>query len=72
MPQGSIIRIVADRGFGFIAGERGDVFFHYSAVQGTSFDGLQPGQIVEYELETRPDPRRRDNRPRASVVRLAQ
>lgn len=49
MPQGKIKRLT-DRGFGFIEGERGDLFFHHSEVQGTAFDDLQEGQMVEYEV----------------------
>ena len=71
MPQGIIKKLVSDRGFGFISGERGEVFFHHSAVEGASFDHLQQGQTVEYELDTQPDPRRRNKGPRASVVRPA-
>ena len=69
MPQGIIKKLVSDRGFGFIAGERGEVFFHSSSVEGTSFDQLQQGQAVEYEIDTSSDPRRRNKGPRASVVR---
>ncbi|HAH46198.1 cold shock domain-containing protein [Gimesia sp.] len=50
MPQGKIKRIVSDRGFGFIEGERGDLFFHYSEVQGVTLEELQEGQLVEYEV----------------------
>ena len=71
MPQGTIKKLVSDRGFGFIAGERGEVFFHSSSVEGTSFDHLQQGQVVEYETDTGSDPRRRNKGPRASVVRTA-
>ena len=31
MPQGTIKKLVMDKGFGFIQGERGDLFFHHSA-----------------------------------------
>ncbi len=48
MPQGKIKRLT-DRGFGFIEEERGDIFFHSSALEGTTFDELQEGQTVEYE-----------------------
>ncbi len=48
MPQGKIKRLT-DRGFGFIEGERGDIFFHSSSVEGTAFEELQEGQTVEYE-----------------------
>ncbi|MCA9017468.1 MAG: cold shock domain-containing protein [Planctomycetaceae bacterium] len=50
MPQGKIKRLVTDRGFGFIEGERGDLFFHHSEVQGGTFEELQEGQTVEYEV----------------------
>jgi len=40
---------LTDKGFGFIEGERGDIFFHSSAVEGeTNFDSLREGQQVEY------------------------
>lgn len=51
MPQGKIKRLVSDRGFGFIEGERGDdMFFHHSEVQGASIEELREGQVVEYEV----------------------
>ena len=31
MPQGTIKKLIADKGFGFIEGERGDMFFHHSS-----------------------------------------
>ena len=70
MLHGTIKKIVADRGFGFIAGDRQDVFFHHSTVENHEFEALQEGQSVEYEIDA-------DNRggggkgPRASVVRPA-
>jgi CspA family cold shock protein len=50
MPQGRIKKIVSDRGFGFIEGDKGDLFFHHSEVQGTTFEGLREGQNVEYQV----------------------
>lgn len=50
MPQGKIKRLVSDRGFGFIEGEQGDLFFHHSEVQGVTLEELQEGQMVEYEV----------------------
>ena len=51
MPQGKIKRLVSDRGFGFVEGDRGDdLFFHHSEVQGMSIEDLQEGQTVEYEI----------------------
>ena len=48
MPEGTIKKLM-DKGFGFIEGERGDIFFHHSAVTEGSFDSLQEGQRVEYD-----------------------
>ncbi len=30
MPQGTIKKLIADKGFGFISGEGGELFFHHS------------------------------------------
>jgi cold shock protein len=42
------IKKLTDKGFGFIEGERGDIFFHSSSVEGEGYDGLREGQKVEY------------------------
>lgn len=50
MSQGTIKRLVSDRGFGFIdTGTGNDLFFHVSALDGLSFETLFEGQQVEYE-----------------------
>jgi cold shock protein len=53
---GTIVRIVSQRGFGFIQEQNGnELFFHASGVVGsTPFDSLQEGQVVSYE-KTRDD-----------------
>ena len=61
MPQGTIKKLVADKGFGFIAGDRGDLFFHHSALQNTTIEALQIGQAVEYEEGTGPKGPRAEN-----------
>ena len=63
MPQGTIKRLNQKK-FGFILGERGELFFHQSALQGTTFDALSEGQRVEYEEVSGP------KGPRAEKVRL--
>lgn len=50
MPQGTIKRLLSDRGFGFIRGDQGELFFHRSEVQGVAFEELHEGQKVEYEI----------------------
>ena len=64
MAQGTIKKLVVDRGFGFISGEEGEVFFHHTSLKDTSIEDLQEGQAVEYEAE--PDQRG----PRATSVRV--
>ncbi len=57
MAEGTIKKLVGDRGFGFIAQADGtEIFFHRSKVVGGSFDSLTEGQKVSYEKAM--DPRR--------------
>ena len=49
MPTGTIKKLIKEKGFGFIAGDKGDLFFHSSALQGVNFDDLNEGQAVQYE-----------------------
>jgi CspA family cold shock protein len=61
MAEGTIKR-KTDKGFGFIESSSGsDVFFHSSAVQGTTFDELQVGQRVEFTESTGPKGARAEN-----------
>ena len=46
MPQGVIKKLVSDKGFGFIAGDNGELFFHHSVVEGGAFETLQEGQTL--------------------------
>jgi CspA family cold shock protein len=63
--QGTIKRVIRDRGFGFIRSTDGqEVFFHRSALQQLDFDGLKEGEAVEFEME------RGEKGPRATNVRL--
>ena len=50
MPQGTIRKLVSDRGFGFIKGDKEELFLHRSEVQGTSIDSLYEGQNVDYQV----------------------
>ena len=64
MATGTIKRIVADRGFGFIAGADGtEYFFHRNSVE--NFDALRGDETVTFEVEDSP------KGPRANQVRLA-
>ena len=65
--QGTIKRVIRDRGFGFIRSAEGqEVFFHRSGLQNLNFESLREGDNVEFELE------RGDKGPRAVNVRSAQ
>lgn len=65
MPNGTIKKIVADRGFGFITGEDGsEYFFHRSQVQ--DFDSLRGDEKVTFEVEQGPKGPRANRVARAS------
>lgn len=61
MPQGTIKKLIADKGFGFIEGERSELFFHHSAVQGTTIEALSVGQEVTYDEGRGPKGPRAEN-----------
>ncbi|MBX3415082.1 MAG: cold shock domain-containing protein [Pirellulales bacterium] len=48
MAEGTIKKLIADKGFGFIKGDNGELFFHHSSVQGGTFETLREGQKVTY------------------------
>ena len=61
MPQGVIKKLITDKGFGFIAGDRGEIFFHHSALVGTTIEALHEGQQVEFEEGNGPKGPRAEN-----------
>jgi CspA family cold shock protein len=67
MPEGTIKKLVADRGFGFIAAEDGkEYFFHRSGLDTSmNFDSLAGGERVTFEIEPS------QKGPRANRVRPA-
>lgn len=50
MPEGTIKKLVTDRGFGFIESGGQDIFFHISSLEGATFESLMEGQSVSYEI----------------------
>jgi CspA family cold shock protein len=65
MPEGTIARLLIDKGFGFIRDESGvEHFFHRSSVRGAIFELLREGQRVEFTPEDT------GKGPRAADVRL--
>lgn len=55
MAEGTIARLT-DRGFGFIAreGEEKDLFFHANELKNASFEDLQEGDKVTFEVTEGP------------------
>ena len=67
MTTGTIKKVVADRGFGFItADDAKEYFFHRDGLEATlNFDRLTEGERVEFEIEQSP------KGPRAKQVHAA-
>lgn len=64
---GKIVRLVRDRGFGFIRAEGGqEVFFHHTSVQDGVFDAMSEGGSVEFDMGRDSN----SNRERAINVRV--
>jgi CspA family cold shock protein len=64
--NGTIKRLVSDKGFGFIlAGDGSEYFFHNSACHQIAFDDLREGQAVTFDMGHGP------KGPRGENVRLA-
>jgi cold shock CspA family protein len=48
--RGTVDRVVAERGFGFLIGPNGEeYFFHRSGLTGVDFEELGPGVTVEFQ-----------------------
>ena len=56
MNHGTVKWFNNEKGFGFISNDdgSGDVFVHFSAIQGSGFKSLQEGQQVSYDTEQDP------------------
>jgi CspA family cold shock protein len=64
--NGTIKRLVSEKGFGFIASQDGnEYFFHQSACTDARFDDLREGQAVTFQKGQGP------KGPRAENVKLA-
>jgi cold shock protein len=53
---GTIKKILADKGFGFISreGQEKDLFFHSKSLVGVQFNDLAEGDEVSFEIEDSP------------------
>mgnify|MGYP000877083477 CR=1 FL=1 len=56
MNNGTVKWFNGEKGFGFISNDdgSGDVFVHFSAIQGAGYKSLDEGQKVSYDTETDP------------------
>ena len=60
--NGTIKRLVSDKGFGFIlASDGNEYFFHNSACAQTAFDDLREGQAVTFDASQGPKGKRAEN-----------
>jgi len=52
MATGKVKWFNASKGYGFIESDQGgDVFVHYSAIEGNGYRTLEQGQTVEFEVQ---------------------
>ncbi|MCI5704487.1 MAG: cold-shock protein [Oscillospiraceae bacterium] len=70
MNQGTVKWFNEEKGYGFISNDNGsgDVFVHFSAIQGNGFRTLAEGQKVTYDTE--PDPKDSNKLRAINVVAL--
>ncbi|MDP3770350.1 MAG: cold shock domain-containing protein [bacterium] len=56
MQEGTIARLVTEKGFGFIKrdGQEKDLFFHSNELVDTTFDQLREGDKVTFEVADSP------------------
>lgn len=68
MAEGTVKKLVSDRGFGFITGEDGkDYFFHRDGLaSGLEFERLSGGERVSFDIQSNP------RGPRAINVRAQE
>ena len=70
MNQGTVKWFNEEKGYGFISNDNGsgDVFVHFSAIQGNGFRTQAEGQKVTYDTE--PDPKDSNKLRAINVVAL--
>jgi cold shock protein len=63
--NGTIKRLVSDKGFGFVAASDGNEYFFHQSACGDQFDQLREGQAVTFTAGQGP------KGPRAENIRVA-
>ncbi|MCY9806420.1 cold-shock protein [Lentilactobacillus senioris] len=66
MKQGTVKWFNADKGYGFITTDDGDVFVHFSAINKDGFKSLDEGQKVTLDVEDS------DRGPQAANVNVVE
>jgi len=55
LPEGRVKWFNEAKGYGFITTEEnGDIFVHYSSIQGNGYKTLSEGQLVRFDIEEGP------------------
>jgi CspA family cold shock protein len=56
MEEGTVARVVSDKGFGFIKrdGQEKDLFFHSNELVNTTFNEIREGDKVTFEVADSP------------------
>jgi len=55
LPEGRVKWFNEAKGYGFITTEEnGDIFVHYSSIQGNGYKTLSEGQLVSFDIEEGP------------------
>ena len=71
MNNGTVKWFNPDKGFGFISNDdgSGDIFVHFSAIQGEGYRTLSEGERVSFDTEQ--DPKNTENLRAVNVVKVA-
>jgi CspA family cold shock protein len=70
MNNGTVKWFNADKGFGFIANDKGgdDVFVHFSAIKSNGYKSLSEGQKVMFDVENDPKDRRKLRAANVTII----
>lgn len=49
--EGTVKWFNQDKGYGFISHSEGDIFVHFSGINGSGFRNLNEGDSVEFDIE---------------------
>jgi CspA family cold shock protein len=61
MSEGTIKKVVSEKGYGFITTQKGDVFFHCSELRDVAFTDIKAGDHVQFDDDQGPKGSRAKN-----------